>query len=858
MSVFYNRATPMHRHRPLPVSIRALLVIALLVCMRLSADSSTSANSIQQNAAAQGPAAFARAAATALAHGRIDDAQKMAAARGATDPEAAAVLARIAVLRGKYREAQATLEPVVAANPLGNAALELGLLYQSIGRGGDATPILTALYRQNGGSSDGDALVRAARAANALGRARDANALFRDAERTGADPAAVQTYWGLLFLEKYNRREALKSFQAALKADADWAPAHAGLARVAADDDPEAAMAEAQRAIAIDPTLPDPYVLIAQVHLDEDRAGEARAELDKVLASNPSNLQARSLIAAMAYVKDDRAAFDRAVSQILEINPAYGEVYRVAGDLAASHYRFDEAAALVQRALALDPTSSRASGDLGMHLMRTGDEPGARRALDRAFRADPFDVVTYNLLAVLDKLDGFVTVQDGEFIFRMDKEEAPVLREYAIPLAHDAMKTLSERYQFTPKGPILVEIFPVHDDFAVRNLGLPGMIGALGACFGRVVTADSPRARPPGTFNWQATLWHELTHVVTLQMSNQRVPRWLTEGISVYEEGRARPEWGRDMEVTFARAMDKGKVLKLRDLNAGFTRPDTISLAYYEASLLVDHIVRTYGEPALRTLVRSFADGIDTEAAVTRTLKVSMDDLQSGFDHSLDQRFGAMRRALHDAPSLTEGMPIEALKTAAAAHPDSYLAQLALGEALASAGDAAAYAPLERAAALVPAAIGPESPHVIMAALAERLGDKPRARREYEAVVAADHTNVEAARKLAAIAQETKESRVSALALDRVVALDPFDAAAHSALGRIALTAKDPPTAVREFRVALQASPADKAAAHTDLGEAYLAAGRADDAKKEALAALEIAPTFDRAQELLLNAIGAK
>src|SRR5205823_8630867 len=306
------------------------------------------------------------------------------------------------------------------------------------------------------------------------GRARDANALFRDAERTGADPAAVQTYWGLLFLEKYNRREALKSFQVALKADADWAPAHAGLARVAADDDPEAAMAEAQRAIAIDPTLPDPYVLIAQVHLDEDRAGEARAELDKVLASNPSNLQARSLIAAMAYVKDDRAAFDRAVSHILEINPAYGEVYRVAGDLAASHYRFDEAAALVQRALALDPTSSRASGDLGMHLMRTGDEPGARRALDRAFRADPFDVVTYNLLAVLDKLDGFVTVQDGEFIFRMDKEEAPVLREYAIPLAHEAMKTLSERYQFTPKGPILVEIFPVHDDFAVRNLGLPG------------------------------------------------------------------------------------------------------------------------------------------------------------------------------------------------------------------------------------------------------------------------------------------------------------------------------------------------------------------------------------------------
>jgi tetratricopeptide (TPR) repeat protein len=304
--------------------------------------------------------------------------------------------------------------------------------------------------------------------------------------------------------------------------------------------------------------------------------------------------------------------------------------------------------------------------------------------------------------------------------------------------------------------------------------------------------------------------------------------------------------------------MEKGKVLKLRDLNAGFTRPDTISLAYYEASLLVDHIVRTYGEGALRDLVRSFSGGVDTETAITRTLKVSIDDLQTGFDRSLDQRFGAMRRALHDAPSLSEGMPVDALKAAAAAHPESYVAQLALGEALAGAGDAAAYAPLEKAAALVPPAIGPESPHAIMAGLAEKLGDKERARREYEAIVAIDHTNVEAARKLAALGKETKDARASSLGLDRVVALDPFDADAHSALGRVALAGKDTPTAVREFRAALQASPADKAAAHTDLGEAYLAAGRPEDAKKEALAALEIAPTFDRAQELLLNAIAAR
>ena len=165
--------------------------------------------------------------------------------------------------------------------------------------------------------------------------------------------------------------------------------------------------------------------------------------------------------------------------------------------------------------------------------------------LDSTFKAFPFDRVTFNLLGLLDKLEKFEVVQEGDLIFKFHPDEAKVLREYAIPLAKEALQKLSASYQFTPKGPILIEIFPVHDDFAVRNLGLPGLVGALGACFGRVVSMDSPRAKPPGSFSWQATLWHELAHVITLQMSNQRVPRWLTEGVSVFEESRAPADVGR-------------------------------------------------------------------------------------------------------------------------------------------------------------------------------------------------------------------------------------------------------------------------------------------------------------------------
>lgn len=833
---------------------------AMLVFGALCLWASVSLVSHAQPSAARAP--FPAAAWAALAHGDRAEAARLAGERPADDPAAAAILAQLDTDRGRYDEALAILRPAASRTPLGDAALHLGLLLQYLGRRDEALPLLTAIQARSG--DDARSRLRAGRAAAALGLAREANSLFRAAAAAGPDPA-LDAAWGRLFLDKYNRTEAVKSFRQAIAADPRWAPAHAGLARALADDDPPAAEAAAAAALAIDPHLADAELLLAENDLDDSRYDAAATRLARVLEWNPRSLEAIALRAAVHYVRGDRPGFDADASRASAINPSSGETWRAAASLAARNYRFDEAAALAQHATTVEPASARAHAELGMHLMRTGDERGARAALDRAFRIDPYDVVTYNLLALLDTLDKFVEVREGDIVLKLHPDEAPVMREYAMPLAQEALRTLSARYGFTPRGPILVEMFPRHDDFAVRTLGLPGMLGALGACFGRVVTLDSPRAREPGSFSWQATLWHEMTHVITLQMSNQRIPRWLTEGISEYEEARARPDWGREMEVPFARALEAGKALKLADLNAGFTRPDSIALAYFEASLLVDHIVRTFGEEKLQALVRSYATGLEGSAAIERSLGTSLEHLQGSFDGALDARFGALRAALrepaggeearHPAATGRGAAPVdlEALRREAASRPGSYAAQLALGRALAAAGDRAAFGPLEKAAALVPITSGPDGPHALMAALAEQLGDPVRAMAEYEAVLAVDHTTVEAARRLAALAGKAGSSERLLLAHTRIVAIDPFDPVAHAELGRLALGARQADVAIREFRASLALGPADRASAHCDLAEALLLAKRPSEARAEVLAALEIAPSYERAQELLLR-----
>ena len=827
---------------------------------------------------------FHRAATRALAHGAYDEARTLAGDRDAADPSAAALLAWLDILRGEYEAAEELLAPVAAANPISAAGLELALLHQYLGRRDEAAARLRVLVDRLQRSPDAVDLYRAARAARALGRYRQANALLRNAAGVAPDDPALETLWGDLFGEKYDQAEASQSYIAALEIDEDWAPALLGMARALANTNPPQASAAASRAIEIDPDYLDAHLFLAQRSLDDRDHEAGRASLDRALAINDRSLEARSLVAAVAYVEDRLEDFEAEVQGVLEINPTYGEVYRVAGNLTARNYRFEEAAALVRRGLELDPANTRSYAELGMHLLRTGDEPGARRALERSFEEDPYDVITFNLLEMLDTLDDFETFEEGDLIVRLHPDEAPVLKDYVIELGQRALDDLSARYGMEPDVPILIEVFPQHDHFAVRTLGLPGMIGALGACFGKVVTLDSPRARSPGEFNWESTLWHEMAHVVALQMSNQRVPRWLTEGLSTFEEKRARADWARDQDLEFATNLNRGDVLSLRDLNGGFSRPETISIAYFQASVLVEHIIDAYGESTIYDLLRAYGDGLDTEAALDR-VRLDFDTLQASFDVAMEARFGALGRAMESpeqgnrvlagrlSGDLTNPQPvspeqgsrelegearIEHLRELSEQHPESFPVHMSLGHALWADGDAAAArAAFEKAAALAPMATGDSSADLPLAAIALEEDDRERAMAHLEAHLEHDHRAVDAARQLAALAEEAGDERRRLRAYELLVELDPFDAEPHQALGRLAMAAGETATAVREFSIALAAGPIDRVSAHVDLADSHLATGDLDAAKREVIAALEIAPTYERAQELLLQIVEA-
>jgi tetratricopeptide (TPR) repeat protein len=808
--------------------------------------------------AEQAPASVSAARATAEKSwrgGRFDEIETLAQAF--PKDEAIAVHHALSVAaRGDYARAESILKPFVAANPGGDAALETGLLQLGVGRRTEGRQTLQLILAADVRNPSARDYLRAARASRAMHRIDDAQSYFRDAVGLAPNDPRVNTEWGELFVEKYSNADAAKSFQEALKADPEYGPALLGMARALADENPPQAVAFAQAALKVNPNDAGAHLLMAEMAVYQDKKSEAKESIGRVLKVNPRHLEALAMQAALAYVEGDTRQYQESLAEALKIHPTYGEIHRIVGSITAHYYRFDEAVEHTRKAIALDRENFRAVADLGAQLMRTGDERNARRNLETAFRIDRWDVMTFNLLELLDNLEPFDTIKEGEMVIRLSPDESPVMKEYVPQLARESLAALSKRWEFTPQGPILIEMFPKHDDFAVRTLGLPGMLGALGACFGRVVTIDSPRARPPGTFNWGETLWHEMAHVITLQLSNNRLPRWLSEGTSTYEERRARKEWGRDMDIPFARFLDQGKALKIRDLNSGFSSSQTISYAYYQASLLVEHIVDSYGQRNLRALVAAYGDGSDTEAAIKKALGIDIDELQKSFDDMLDKRYAVLRRALKVPEGLAPGLPLDKIKAIASDNPDSFAAQMTLGEALAESNPDAAIEAFERAAKLIPNAGGEDSPYAAIAAVAMKKGDKAQAARALEQLTANTPADSESARQLVSLLDPAKDASRTRTALQRVVAADPFDAQSHATLGQLAMKAGDTAEAIRSFRVAVASKPLDRASAHADLAEALLAAGQKDEARKQVMEALMVAPTFTRAQDLLLKLSG--
>jgi len=430
---------------------------------------------------------------------------------------------------------------------------------------------------------------------------------------------------GALALEKYDTPGANDAFEKAVELDPNHPEARVGLARArlaafyAGRGRYEEAAEQLQAALAVNPSYAPAHATLASIALTDGEYDDALERLENALESRPGDVSLRAVKAAVHMMRGEEAAFAAEEAAVLEARPRCARFYVEVAELVQLKFRYAEARDLAQEALEVDPGYDPALAILGVNLTRTGDEEDGIRILKQAFEEDPFNVYTYNQLELFDRLDEhYETIESEHFVVRMHKEEVQASSRYVLALLEEAHDRLGAKYGELPEK-VLVELFPDHNDFSARSVGLPG-IPALGVCFGNVVTVLSAEERDSvGAHSWGRTLWHEFAHVATLTRTKNRIPRWFTEGLSVFEEPRGRPSWQREYDAEIMTLMARGLLLPIAELDAGFTKPrygGQVIMSYYQGGMTCEFINARWGFGEVRALLDSFRKGHDTAAAI--------------------------------------------------------------------------------------------------------------------------------------------------------------------------------------------------------------------------------------------------
>jgi tetratricopeptide (TPR) repeat protein len=697
-------------------------------------------------------------------------------------------------------------------------------------------------------ASDADVRIKA-EAAWATGNVVSANEYFREAETAYPDDPRLRVRWGKLFEATFAEQSIfVPLYQEALALDPAYVPAILAIAELAAGRFEGQAREYVSQVLDLDADNVGAQLLLARMELEVGNLEAAQNSLDiafeRIESRELPPVEVFALRASIDLLND---VFESPwIERALAYNPNYGDAYAIPAYFFVITRRYREAIDFYTRAVEIEPTLYTAHTELGVNLLRENRIQEAYEHLMTAYdgEAGYSSDKTVNTLRLIDSFDHFtVTAYNAEtspagggegVILRLHEDETEVLTPYVLKLINDSIATFSERYAFTPREPVIAELYPVANDFSVRTAGLPG-IGLLGVTFGYLVAMNSPPPGLSGSFHWGTTLWHEMAHVFTLETTNHLVPRWFSEGVSVYEEWSTGPLAGRHIPSHVLQAMSEDKFLPIAELDEGFIRPtyqNQVIVSYMQAGLICEYIAATWGQQALRTMLDRYREGDDTPAAIEAALGIPSEEFDRRFQTQIDTEFGAVLENL----------------------PDWAEAQTQMQEAAAASDWATVKSAAASSIALFPGYVDEGSAYIFLAR-AEREADNMAAARDalqdYRRLGGYDPG---ALTQLARWLVDEGDMAAATEVLEATLLVSPLDESVHAELGDLLVDVR-PADALVEFTALAALEPHDQASVNFRLAKAYVGLEDPDKATEYLLYALEIAPHYREAQQLLLEIV---
>lgn len=788
-------------------------------------------------------------------------------------PEWTMILVRAYLTVGRYADAERVMKETLAREP---RSVRLRWLAREValanGRTGEAAQRLEEISRAMSDRSvryyyqtPAD-LVVFGRAALLLGiDPKDIlDKVFATAQKSEPKLRDVYLARAELALEKHDFALAARVFEEGLKQLPEDPDLLGGRGRAYADSDRAVAAKSLQAALKVNPKHVPSLLQIASHHIDGEAYEEAGKVIEDILDVNPIHPDAWAYRAAIAHLKNDPVGEKFAREKALTSWARNPRVDHLIGEKLSAKYRFAEGAAYQRRAREFDPEYLPAKARLASDLLRLGEETEGWALAQAVHEKDEYDVEAFNLVTLRETMNKYAALTNDDFVVRMAAPEVAVYGPRVVALLRRAKAVFTQKYGVEIANPTYIEIFADQRDFAVRTFGLPDVAGFLGVCFGRVVTANSPATASSAT-NWESVLWHEFCHVVTLQMTKNKMPRWLSEGISVHEERLADPAWGMRLDARY-REMILGKdLVPVGKLSAAFLSPKSprhLQFAYLQSSLVVDFLIGRFGIGKLRAVMLDLRDGTEINPALAKHT-LPLPELEAEFAAYARERAEKMAPGLDfekPEPGLFMEEGAAELLAFELKHPDNFWLLRSKAQRLIEQQKwAEAKVPLQRLVELYPTQKSGDSSYKSLVTVLRNLNDAAGERAVLQKWADVDDEATEAYLRLMELAAADKDWPTVKRNAERYVAVNPLVPPPYRYLAQAAAGTGDDSTAVVAWRTLIQLDVPERADAHYQLARLLHKRGDLGEARRHALLALEETPRYREALRLLaeINRAGA-
>jgi tetratricopeptide (TPR) repeat protein len=370
--------------------------------------------------------------------------------------------------------------------------------------------------------------------------------------------------------------------------------------------------------------------------------------------------------------------------------------------------------------------------------------------------------------------------------------------------------------------------------------------------------------------------------VITLQMTKNKMPRWLSEGISVYEERQANPAWGERMNPQYREMILGDDLQPISKLSGAFLSPPSdlhLQFAYYESSLVVEFLVQNFGLESLKAILRDLGEGLEINEAIAKRTepmpklesefaeyaRTKARNLAPGLDWAkLELKASNAKGQAPDASSswsrgasLTNSVPPQGVDEAweawARTRPTNFWVMLRRAEESLDAKNwPQAKAVLEKLVMLYPDSTGTESTYRMLAAAHRALGETNSEREVLTRFAARDPDAIDAYRRLMELGAAAHDWQTVAENARRYIAVEPMTQLPYRFLAQASEQMGQTDAAIAANRAVLELDPSDPAQVHFDLARLLHKTG-STEARRQVLQALEEAPRFREALRLLLD-----